>query len=355
MNRKKLAVLFGGRSEEYEISLQSASGVLENIDSRKYEIIAIGITREGTWYRYKGGFNNIADDSWWKNENEITPVTVSRENNAGGIIEFSHGKCSFTKLDLAFPVLHGKNGEDGSIQGLFQVAGVKIVGCGTLSSALCMDKNQSHRLAELAGIAVPKSMILDRKILKNFEENQKGLEEKISRELSFPLFVKPVRSGSSFGISKIHSPAQLKEAVDKALKYDSRVILEENVVGFEVGCAILGSSEPLAGRVDEIELSGGFFDFTEKYSLVSSKIHMPARISEEKEREIQETALKIYKILECSGFARVDMFLTTDGRILFNEVNTIPGFTSHSRYPNSLKGIGLSFSEAIEKLLSLYD
>ena len=351
MNRKKLAVLFGGCSSEYEVSLQSAFSVLENIGS-KYEVITIGITKDGSWYRYKGDYINIKNNTWAENPEDIAPVTVSREKNCGGIIELCHDKCSFTPIDLAFPLLHGKNGEDGTIQGLFQIAGINVVGCNTLASALCMDKDKAHRLVASAGIAVPKSLSFSKE---EFKKDKMTLFSKIFSMLSFPIFVKPVCSGSSFGISKVSSSSQLEQAIDTALTYDNRVILEENIDGFEVGCAVLGNSELIIGRADEIELSGGFFDFKEKYNLDTSKIHMPARIPAEKEKEIQKTSEKIYKTLGCSGFARVDMFLTANGDIIFNEVNTIPGFTSHSRYPNSLKGAGITFPEAIEKLLSLYD
>ena len=172
--------------------------------------------------------------------------------------------------------------------------------------------------------------------------------------MSFPLFIKPVRAGSSFGITKVTENQELEAAIQLAFEHDTEVIVEENIDGFEVGCAILGIDELIVGRVDEIELSNGFFDYTEKYTLKSSKIYMPARIDAEAEKKIQKTAVTIYKTLGCSGFARVDMFYTPSKKIVFNEVNTIPGFTSHSRYPNMMKGIGLSFAEMLDKLIGLY-
>lgn len=244
-------------------------------------------------------------------------------------------------------MLHGKNGEDGTLQGLFELAGIPIVGCNTLSSALCMDKDKAHKLVSLAGISVPKSVTF------KFADREAALK-KIRTELSFPLFVKPVRAGSSFGITKITENQELEAAMQLAFEHDTEVIVEENIDGFEVGCAILGIDELIVGRVDEIELSSGFFDYAEKYTLKSSKIYMPARIDAETEKEIQKTAVTIYKTLGCSGFARVDMFYTPSGRIVFNEVNTIPGFTSHSRYPNMMKGIGLSFADMLDKLIGLY-
>lgn len=256
-------------------------------------------------------------------------------------------KYAVIKVDLVFPVLHGKNGEDGTLQGLFELAGIPIVGCNTLSSALCMDKDRAHKLVSLAGISVPKSITF-----KCFEIKE-ALSE-ISAKLVYPLFVKPVRAGSSFGITKIFENQELDAAVELAFKHDTAVIVEEAIDGFEVGCAIFGNDDLTIGRVDEIELSKGFFDFTEKYTLQSSKIHMPARIDAETEEKVQKTAATIYKALGCSGFARVDMFLTPSEEVVFNEVNTIPGFTVHSRYPNMMKGIGLSFADMLDKLIGLY-
>ncbi len=243
-------------------------------------------------------------------------------------------------------MLHGKNGEDGTVQGLFELSGIPLVGCGTLASALCMDKDRAHKLVSLAGIAVPKSVVL--------EKNTTAARQKILDTLSFPVFVKPVRAGSSFGVTRVESRDALGTAVDAAFRYDSSVIVEEAVPGFEVGCAVLGTDTLTVGRTDEIELSGGFFDFEEKYMLKTSRIHMPARVDAATELRIQETAKTIYRALGCSGFARVDLFLTPSGELVFNEVNTIPGLTAHSRFPNMMKGIGLSFPQMIDRLLGLY-
>ncbi len=346
MTKKVIAVLFGGKSSEYEVSLQSASSVLANINRDKYEVVPIGITVQGEWFHYKGAIDRIQTNEWSEDINNLYPVVVSQNPLLGGIIELGQAGNRIIKPDVVFPVLHGKNGEDGTVQGVFELAGIPVVGCGMLSSALCMDKDMAHRLVEAVGIAVPKSTMLSRS----------GMSElnKLTEELRYPLFVKPVRAGSSFGITKIHKSEDLKKAVELAFEFDNKVIIEENIEGFEVGCAILGIEELLVGRVDEIELAEGFFDYTEKYTLKSSKIHMPARINAESEKRIQEAAIEIYRTLGCSGFARVDMFYTPSGEIVFNEVNTIPGFTSHSRYPNMMKGIGISFTETLDKLIGLY-
>jgi len=346
MNKKKIAVIFGGHSTEYAISLQSAFAVLSNLDTEKYEAIPIGISQSGDWYRFYGSYEKIEDDTWFEELSSLTPVMVSPNRSTCGIIEFDSKGNKVTRIDAAFPVLHGKNGEDGTVQGVFELAAIPLVGCDTLCSALCMDKDKAHIMVHSAGVSVPQSVRIS---LGTKEEILLAL----TQHLKYPLFVKPIRAGSSFGISKIKSSKQLFSAVQIAFEHDDEVIIEENIDGFEVGCAILGDRDLVVGRVDEIELTAGFFDYTEKYTLKSSKIHMPARLDKMMEKKIQETAKKIYKVLGCSGFARVDMFLTPNGDIVFNEVNTIPGLTTHSRYPNMMKGIGLSFGDVLDRLIGL--
>ncbi len=347
MQKKTIAVIFGGNSTEYQVSLQSASAVLENLNKEKFDIVPIGITRNGEWYHYTGEREKIADNTWPEDSENLYPAVVSQNRSIKGFLELVRGQYRVVAVDLVFPVLHGKNGEDGTLQGLFELAGIPIVGCNTLSSALCMDKDRAHKLVSLTGISVPKSVTF-----KRFDK-EAALKE-IEADLSYPLFVKPVRAGSSFGVTKVAGKQELASAIESAFEHDAEVIVEETIDGFEVGCAVLGIDELTVGRVDEIELSGGFFDYTEKYTLKSSKIYMPARMDAEAEKRIQEAAVTIYKALGCSGFARVDMFYTPSGEIVFNEVNTIPGFTSHSRYPNMMKGIGLSFAQLLDKLIGLY-
>nr|WP_063856695.1 D-alanine--D-serine ligase VanG [Enterococcus faecalis]AAF71281.1 ligase [Enterococcus faecalis] len=347
MQNKKIAVIFGGNSTEYEVSLQSASAVFENINTNKFDIIPIGITRSGEWYHYTGEKEKILNNTWFEDSKNLCPVVVSQNRSVKGFLEIASDKYRIIKVDLVFPVLHGKNGENGTLQGIFELAGIPVVGCDTLSSALCMDKDRAHKLVSLAGISVPKSVTFKR-------FNEEAAMKEIEANLTYPLFIKPVRAGSSFGITKVIEKQELDAAIELAFEHDTEVIVEETINGFEVGCAVLGIDELIVGRVDEIELSSGFFDYTEKYTLKSSKIYMPARIDAEAEKRIQEAAVTIYKALGCSGFSRVDMFYTPSGEIVFNEVNTIPGFTSHSRYPNMMKGIGLSFSQMLDKLIGLY-
>ena len=342
MKKRNVACFFGGCSSEYGVSLVSATSVIKNLNQEKYEITLIGITEQGDIYLYTGPIEKIEKNEW--NQQEYTKkITISSNRSDHGFIIIDTKEV--INIDIAFPILHGKNGEDGRLQGLFELAGIPFVGPGMLSSSLCMDKFIAHELVRLNGIEVPKSV----RITKN------NLEEKECeiKKLNYPLFVKPLKAGSSFGITKITEENQLKKAIDFAFNYDNEVIIEENINGFEVGCAILGNEELTIGEVDEIELQEGFFDFEEKYNLKTSKIHLPARLSEEERDKIKKTALQIYQCLNCKGFSRVDMFYTPEKRIVFNEVNTIPGCTSHSRYPSMLKEIGLEFSLVLDKLIEL--
>ncbi len=346
MKKKQIAVLFGGCSSEYPVSLQSAYSVLLHLDKEKYSIIPIGITRKGSWFRYNGAIENILKDTWHIDTVKCVPAIISPDRRLGGLVEFGESGVNYTQLDAAFPVLHGKNGEDGTIQGLIEMAGISLIGCDTLCSALCMDKARAHRLVHSVGVAVPQSVVISQLA------DEKTLIAQVS-QLNYPLFVKPVRAGSSIGISKVYKKIDLMSAVTMAFEHDSEVIIEENIEGFEVGCAVLGNDELIIGKVDEIELTAGFFDYTEKYTMKSSKIHMPARIDKHTEQQIQKTAALIYKTLGCSGFARIDLFLTSDNKLVFNEVNTIPGFTTHSRYPNMMKGINITFDDILDKLIEL--
>ena len=337
--RKRIAILFGGCSPEYGVSLQSAYSVITHLDREKYEPVLIGISNTGDWFQYVGEIEKIPIDTWC-NEEDCIPVVVSPNRTVHGIVTIKNGKIRETHIDAVFPVLHGKNGEDGTVQGMFELAGIPVVGCGVLSSALCMDKDRAHKLVQAARISVPQSFVLQ-----SGGDAEAAIRQ--AERIGYPLFVKPVRAGSSYGITKVTGRNQLPEALKLAFSYDNTVIVEECISGFEVGCAVLEKDGFVVGEVDEIELENGFFDFTEKYTLKTSSIHVPARISAEKAGEIKETAKLIFKALDCRGFARVDMFLDDTGRIVFNEVNTIPGFTTHSRFPNMMKAAGISLEQVI--------
>lgn len=344
MEKKTIAVFFGGCSTEHEISLQSAQAVLNAIDRERYLPLAVGITKKGEWRLFSGSLDRLADGSW-ERDPSCVPCLLSPDRTCPGLL-LPGPETRCIPLSAGFPVLHGKNGEDGTIQGLLELSGIPVVGCGTLASALGMDKDKAHRLAALAGVPGPRGTV--------FRRASDPMEiERAAHALGWPLFVKPIRSGSSFGVSRVTKPEQLAEAVQEAFSHDSEILLEEAVPGFEIGCAVIGSETLVTGRVDEIELSEGFFNFEEKYTLKTSKIHCPARIPPEKEEEAAQAAKKVYRALGCRGFARVDLFLMPDGRILFNEINTIPGFTSHSRFPTMMKAIGIPFDRLVNRLIEL--
>ena len=345
MDKKTVAVVFGGNSPEYEVSLNSAYSIISAIDRDKYDVILVGITRQGQWYRYTGDAGDIPADKWSSDVSRLRKALIS-PSLGDGLLEIEGGQVRPVPVDVVFPVLHGCYGEDGTIQGLCELAGIPVVGSGSASSALCMDKDRAHKLISHAGIRIPKSIC--------FEFAPAAAElDSAARELKLPLFVKPVNAGSSFGITKVEDYRELAAAVEAALIYDDSVIIEESVDGFETGCAVVGNRELRTGRIDEIELSGGFFDYEEKYTLKTSKIHVPARIDESTERSLQETAKTIYRALGCRGYARIDIFLTREGGIVFNEANTIPGFTTHSRFTNMMKHAGVDFSELVDTLIGL--
>jgi len=341
----KIAIFFGGCSSEYSVSLESAYAVIRNLNSEKYEVIPVGISDRGEWFYFTGDIEKIRQDCWL-NETDCIPAALSPNRSEHKLLLFTGDKVQALPIDVAFPVLHGKYGEDGTLQGLIELAGIPLVGCGVLASALCMDKDRAHKLASLAGISVPQALVLE-----NGYSHREALD--FARRVRYPVFVKPVKAGSSYGVTQVCEEGLLLSAIALAFRYDNQVIIEEAIPGFEVGCAVLGNRKLTLGEVDEIALSGGFFDYTEKYTLKSSAIYVPARINAEASHRIKEAAKTIYKVLGCQGFARVDMFFTPAGEIVFNEVNTIPGFTEHSRYPGMMKAAGFSFPEILDRLIEL--
>ena len=345
MEKKTVAVIFGGYSPEYDVSLKSSYSIIKAIDQEMYELILLGIDRQGKWFRYYGDVENIPCDKWWHNTQLLKSAFISPERGSG-LLEVADGRVRTVSLDIVFPVLHGRYGEDGTIQGLCELAGIPVVGSGSAASALCIDKDIAHRLVSLAGIRVPKTVRLDHAL--SSEELHSSLHG-----FSFPLIVKPVKSGSSFGISMIDKLEDLVGAVNDAFMFDDAVLLEESIDGFECGCAVVGNNRLITGRIDEIELADGIFTYEEKYSPKTSKIHMPARIDEDTERRLQKTALYVYRLLGCRGYARVDFFLTKNNEIVFSEINTIPGFTAHSRFAKMVGGIDIEYPELVDMLIAL--
>ncbi|MFC8825410.1 D-alanine--(R)-lactate ligase VanA-Sc [Streptomyces sp. NPDC057137] len=339
MARLKVGIIFGGCSEEHPVSVKSAQEVARNLDSEKYEPFYIGITKSGSWLLCDG------PDPNWENGSCRT-VVLSPDRGVHGLLVLEQGRYGTIRLDVVFPVLHGTLGEDGAIQGLLELSGIPYVGCDVQSSAVCMDKSLAYIVARSAGIATPTYWTVT-------------ADENIDPDrLTYPVFVKPARSGSSFGVSKVSRKEDLLGAVETARQYDSKVLIEAPVVGSEIGCAILGNDLDLvAGEVDRIALSHGFFrihqeDEPEIGSENSTPI-VPADIPAETRSLVQETAKAVYRALGCRGLARVDLFLREDGEVVLNEVNTLPGMTSYSRYPRMMAAAGLPLAEVIDRMVAL--
>ncbi|MEV4058279.1 D-alanine--(R)-lactate ligase [Amycolatopsis sp. NPDC049688] len=334
MAELKVGILFGGISEEHPVSVKSAQEVARHLDTGKYEPVWIGITQDGAWKLCDG------PDAGWESGR---PVVLGPGRS---LLVLEDGKYESFELDVVLPVLHGKLGEDGAVQGLLELSGIPYAGCDVQSSALCMDKSLAYVVVRSAGIETPDFRILS-----------KG-EDIDPEAFDYPVFVKPARSGSSFGVSKVTSGDELAGAVATAAQYDDKVLVEGAVVGSEVGCAVLGNGSDLfVGEVDRIALSHGFFrihqeDSPESGSENSTPI-VPADIPAETAARVRETAKAIYRALGCRGLARVDMFLKADGTVALNEVNTMPGLTSYSRYPRMMAAAGVSLGEVLDRVLAL--
>jgi D-alanine--(R)-lactate ligase len=340
VDRLKIGIIFGGRSEEHPISIKSAREVAKSLDLDKYEPFYIGITKDGEWKLCDG------PDTDWENDN-ARPAVLSPDRTMHGLIVLDQGRYETISLDVVFPVLHGKQGEDGAIQGLFELSGIPYVGCDIQSSALCMDKSLAYVVVRNAGIPTPNFWILS------------AANESVDPdELTYPVFVKPARSGSSFGVNKVSSKEELAGAVETARQYDAKVLIEEAVVASEIGCAVLGNDMDLVtGEVDRVALSHGFFrihqEFEPEKGSENAEFIVPADIPVEMRARVQETAKAIYRALGCRGLARVDLFLKEDGTVVLNEVNTLPGMTSYSRYPRMMRAAGLSLADVIDRAVSL--
>jgi D-alanine--(R)-lactate ligase len=334
----RVGIIFGGCSEEHPVSVKSAREVAKHLDPEKYEPFWIGVTTSGAWKLCDGPVAN------WESHAH-RPVVLSPDRSVHGLLVLERERYDMIRLDVVLPVLHGRLGEDGAIQGLLELSGVPYVGCDIPSSALCMDKSLAYIVAGDAGIATPKHWVLSG-------------DEKIDPDsLGYPVFVKPARSGSSFGVSKVSGQEELPGALETARRYDAKVLIEEAVAGAEVGCAILGERSGLvAGEVDRVALSHGFLRIHQEGDpenrSENSRFIVPADISAEARSLVQETAKAIYRALGCRGLARVDTFLTDDGTVVLNEVNTMPGLTSYSRYPKMMAAAGLPLGHVIDRLVT---
>lgn len=348
-NKIRVAVLFGGVSSEHEISLMSAESVLRNL-SDQYEVLRIGITKDGRWVEYTGSNEEITNQKW-ESDTSLRTAVVSPDRSHKGILLLGKEGYTVYPVDICFPVLHGKHGEDGTIQGLFQLAGIPFVGCDTISSANCMDKEMTHTILEANGIRMAKWVIVNEQKMQDFDAFAQQAEEK----LGYPMFVKPANAGSSVGVGKAKNREELKSACETALKEDYKAVVEECIEMQEVETAVLGNENArAAGVIGELVPVVEFYTYEAKYIDGTTELHIPGRVSEEVSLKLRQTAEKAFKAIGCEGFARIDFFVRkSDSEVILNEINTIPGFTSISMYPKLWDYCGMSYSKLLDNLIQL--
>lgn len=345
MSKQNLAVIFGGQSSEHEISCMSASNIIQCIDAQRYDIILVGITKEGHWVE-AADLNAVSDGSWRQSK---TSIVLSPDATRRGLYRMSEDeKVQFVHLDVIFPVLHGLYGEDGTVQGLFKLAGIPFVGCGLFASAAGMDKLYTKIIVDTLGIRQAKYVPVYKEELPKMDE----VVARVESALEYPVFVKPSRAGSSKGVNKAANREQLKNALIEAADNDRKILVEETIIGREVECAVLGNLDVKASGVGEILSADEFYDFDAKYYNSESKTLVDPPMPENMCEQIREDAVKIFMALDGRGLSRVDFFLTENG-VVFNEINTLPGFTAISMYPMLWEAQGIPKKELVQKLIDL--
>lgn len=347
MKKINVCILFGGMSPEHEVSLRSAESVLNNIDKEKYNLFPVGITKSGVWMLYGASDYSQLPGGKWQACKENRRAALSPVRGQGLLI-FDGDRVLEQPIDVVFPVLHGENGEDGSMQGLMQLAGIPCVGPDVASSAACMDKSLTKLIADLAGVRQAAWELITRRQMR---DERDAVLDRIEAAFAYPIFVKPAGTGSSVGVSKALDRASLEQALQEALRYDDKGLAEECIVGQEVEVAVLGNSAPVASVCGEIDSGETFYDYDSKYLNDNAKLYVPARISEEVSDRVRQAALCVYQAMGCKGLSRVDFFVTRTGEVVFNEINTLPGFTSISMYPKLFEASGLPYPRLIDELL----
>lgn len=349
MGKINVGILFGGRSAEHEVSLQSAKNVIDAIDREKYEITLIGLNKAGKWYLQDSSRFLVNSHDPKRIALEITEqeVVVVPGEESKQLAAITGGEFN-RDIDVIFPVLHGPYGEDGTVQGLLKLTDIPFVGPGVLGSAVGMDKDVAKRLLRDAGIPIANFLVLHK-----WQQARIGFPA-VAEQLGVPFFVKPANAGSSVGVSKVRTKEEFKQALDKAFTFDNKILIEEFIAGREVECAVLGNHEPAASRVGEIIAQQDFYSYEAKYiDETGAVLNIPAQLSPELENQIQDLAVQVFRTLCCEGMARVDFFLTPDNRVIVNEINTIPGFTKISMYPKLWEISGVSYRELIDQLIQL--
>ena len=344
MNKKTVAVIFGGCSSEHEVSLRSAVTVIENINSDVYNTVLIGITKDGQW-KFVSSVDDIKSGAW---KNSTKKAIISPDASQKGVLVIDGSQVKVVGVDVAFPVLHGLNGEDGTIQGLFTLAKIPYVGCGVLASAVSMDKVYTKLIVDTLDIRQARYV----KVLRSEAENLDVCMKEIEEKLGYPVFIKPSNAGSSQGVSKAKNREELVDGILLAFKHDSKVLVEETIYGREIECAVLGSHEVRASGVGEIEAAADFYDYDAKYNNPESRTVISPNLPEGVEAKVREAAVKIFKAVDGFGLSRVDFFVENEtNEVVFNEINTLPGFTSISMYPMLWEAKGISKGQLIEKLI----
>ncbi len=345
----RVGILFGGRSAEHEVSLQSAKNIIEALDKEKYDAVLIGIDRKGRWHLSSSA-------RFLLNEDNPAHIKLSDSDKGLAVLPGTGQKLllnlstrsALGSLDVVFPVLHGPYGEDGTVQGLLKLADIPFVGAGVTASAVGMDKDIMKRLLRDAGIPIANFIVAHKSRRKSYQFTN------ISRSLGLPLFVKPANLGSSVGISKVRDEREFERAVDSAFDYDNKILFEEAIVGDEIECSVLGNEEPMASLPGRVIPLKEFYSYEAKYiDEEGARLEIPADLDKATTKRVQKIAVEAFTALCCEGMARVDTFLTPKGEILVNEINTIPGFTKISMYPKLWEASGISYSELLDRLIDL--
>ena len=349
MGKLNVCILFGGISPEHEVSLRSAESVLNHIDKDKYNILPVGITKAGQWIYFGGTDYSMLPAGTWMDCPGNCPAAISPVRGQG-LLRFDADTVTAAPIDVAFPVLHGENGEDGAMQGLLQMAGIPYVGPHVSASAVAMDKTLTKLVIDKEGIP---QAAWEPVRAEELPEKMASIVASLEARFAYPMFVKPAGTGSSVGVSKAADREKLKAAITAAAKFDSKILVEEFIKGKEIEVAVLGNAEPVASVCGEIDSGAEFYDYDAKYITDTSTAYIPARISQDLQDRIREAAVRVFKAVGCQGLSRVDFFATEDGRLVFNEINTIPGFTSISMYPKLFTASGIPYSRLIDELLKL--
>lgn len=350
MRKLSVCVLFGGMSPEHEVSLRSAESVLNHLNQEKYNVFPVGITKNGDWVLYGGkDYSKLPSGEWLHCEaNRRAAISPVRGQ---GLLSFEGDCVVRERIDVAFPVLHGENGEDGAIQGLLQLAGIPYVGSNVAASATCMDKTLMKLVADSAGIRQAAWQLVTAQEL---AVNAEGVLDAAEARFAYPVFVKPAGTGSSVGVSKVKNREALLTSLQNAAKFDRKLLIEEFINGREVEVAVLGNDAPAASICGEIDSGTEFYDYDAKYISDCARLYIPARIDEQTAENVRDTAIRAYQALGCKGLSRVDFFVTYDkNEIVFNEINTIPDFTSVSMYPKLFAASGIPYSEQLDRLIEL--